>query len=144
MQLAQRVAERQRIERIKLKAHQFELPTLPDRRQWAFAPGCFCYVGQWYKLRGVSWRVLKCIVEAEKVVDGARIAGVLYEKDIPDDPATVSGRVGTVLSILRSKLRDAFGLEESFDPIPCVSIERLNGGGNWTVFIPSTNGRMSQ
>lgn len=143
VEIAQQVAEQKRAERIKLKAHQFEIPTLPDKRDWAFAPGCFCHSGQWYKLRGVSWRVLKTIVEAERAIDGATIAAVLYEKNIPSDPAIVSGRVGTVLSILRGKLREAFGLESTFDPIPCVSIDRLNGGGNWTVFVPSTNRKAS-
>ena len=41
-----------------------------------------------------------------------------------------------MLTDLRRKLRKEFGLEETFDPVPCVAADRFNGGGKWTVFVP--------
>ena len=136
VEIAQRIAEEQRLERISLKEHQFEIPKPPDMSEWGFAPGCACFRGRWFKLTGARWRALRCLVESGQAIGTAELAPVIFEKPVPADPDAVSGRIGVVLSRLRTSLRDAFGLEETFDPIPCVAVHRLDGGGQWTVYLP--------
>ena len=145
VEVAEQIAEKQRLERIRLEPYQFELPKLPDPKEWAFAPGCACFRSRWFSINGSHRRALKCLVESGEAVGVDKLAPAIYEKPPKASPEAVAGRVGSVLSRLRTKLREAFGLEETFDPVPCIAVERLNGGGKWTVFVPyNRNGDESE
>jgi hypothetical protein len=136
VEIAERIAEQQRLERIALKEHQFEIPRPPDFSEWGFAPGCACFRGRWFKITGSEWRALKCLVEAGRPIGAEELAPAIYEKEPPAKPEAVSGRIGIVLSRLRGVLRGAFGLDDSYDPVPCVTVHRKAGGGQWTVYLP--------
>ena len=50
----------------------------------------------------------------------------------------MTGRVNSVISVIRKKLRQVLYLDDTWNPVPCTE---KGSGGSWTLFFPADVGK---
>jgi hypothetical protein len=86
--------------------------------KWNFLPGKAIYSGKEILLNGIRLKLLKALVDT----DGGLTESHLIEAGWGHDQMTESKTVQNHLTKLRNHLRKKLGLNEDFDPIPCVDV----------------------
>jgi hypothetical protein len=92
---------------------------------WEFEPGRFTYRQVKGEVGGSEIKLLKELAKA-----GRRLTLDDLRERVWGDPGPEDATIRSVISRLRSKLRAAFGLGQSEDPIPCH-------GGGYELKLPS-------
>ena len=115
-------------QRLELRAEDFAPVIATEPKEWSFNPGGFTFRGVPYAMATSSR--LKLLEKLAMSTEAVTVSEVI---DVLDGPCSTTRHAHVAISGLRKRLRELFGLDEQYDPVPCVS--RGNGGA-WTLAIP--------
>ena len=135
--------KRARKRRIKVHTPEFTIPVKPNPNEWLFDHISFTFRSQRFLMGGKLLALLKALsLDPDPVLVAPLAKAVMGDVAKISDPYILR-RTHIEIAKLRAKLRRAFGLEHSWNPIPNLEI---GNGGIYTIHLPVTvnsNGRAS-
>ena len=120
---------------MKIHAPEFQSPVKPNPNEWKFGHISFTFRRQRFLLGGKLLPLLKALATDSEPVEVKTLAIAVMGSEAKISDPFILRRTHIEIAKLRAKLRRAFRLEHSWNPIPNLEI---GNGGIYTIHLPVT------